>query len=351
MRNYFTSIILGLLLSCSAEKTDLKIEINRFIDEPIIPPFLKEEIGSNINGPSLIKTPDWIKNPLGKYYLYFADHKGDRIKLAYSEDLDGPWKIHAGGTLQLKNSHFLTKKPDIPDDFDLNSLGERDAHIDHIKHIPKKIADLTYPHIASPDAHVDEINQRIVMYYHGLDEFGLQKTRVAVSNDGINFLARKKIVGWPYFRKFSYKGYEYGISMPGVIYKNSGDLEDFTIVNQVMDEDTRHSAVMVHEDELLIFYTKKGDKPERILLTTIDLTLPLTSWKTSKPIEVLKPEKEWEGATLPLYKSVESAINIPANQLRDPAIYSENGRNYLLYSVRGENGIGIVEFTIFQAKK
>ena len=350
MKNYFTALILGLLLSCSAKETEVKIEINRFIDEPIIPPFLEEEIGSNINGPSLIKAPAWIKSPLGKYYLYFADHKGDRIKLAFAENLEGPWKIYTGGTLQLKDSHFLTQRPEIPDDFDVNELGVRDVHRDHIGHIPKKIDDLTYPHIASPDVHVDEINQRIVMYYHGLDEFGLQKTRVAVSNDGINFLARKKIVGWPYFRKFSYKDLDYAISMPGVIYKNSGDLEDFTIVNQIMDEDTRHSAVMVDEDKLLIFYTRKGDKPERILLTTIDLTLPSPLRKTSKPIEVLKPEKEWEGASLPLYKSVASAINIPANQLRDPAIFIEDDKNYLLYSIRGENGIAIVEFSITNAK-
>ena len=235
-------------MSCDAKETEVKIEINRFIDEPIIPPFLEEEIGSNINGPSLIQAPAWIRSPLGKYYLYFADHKGDRIKLAFAENLEGPWKIYTGGTLQLKDSHFLTQRPEIPDDFDVNELGVRDVHRGHIDHIPKKIDDLTYPHIASPDVHVDEINQRIVMYYHGLDEFGLQKTRVAVSNDGINFLARKKIVGWPYFRKFSYKGLDYAISMPGVVYKNSGDLEDFTIVNQIMDEDTRHSAVMGDED-------------------------------------------------------------------------------------------------------
>ena len=63
----------------------MKIKITRFVDEPIIPPFLEQEIGSNINGPSLIRVPDWIEDSLGKYYLYFADHKGDRIKLAYSD--------------------------------------------------------------------------------------------------------------------------------------------------------------------------------------------------------------------------------------------------------------------------
>ena len=31
------------------------------------------------------------------------------------------------------------------------------------------------------------------------------------------------------------------------------------------------------------------------------------------------------------------------NQLRDPAIYEEDGRCYLLYAVGGEAGIGIAE--------
>ena len=344
MRNYLFSIILGLLISCHAKETNMQVKIKRFVDKPIIPPFLEEEIGSNINGPSLIRAPDWIKDRLGKYYLYFADHKGDRIKMAYSDSLSGPWKIHIGGTLHLKESYFLTNEPDIPEDFDISELKPRDAHPEQIDHIPQKITDLTYPHIASPDVHIDKTKQEIIMYYHGLDEFGLQKTRVAVSTNGLDFIARKKIVGWPYFKKFSYQGENYGISMPGIIYRNFGDIDDFSIVNQVMGENTRHSAVMVSGDKLIIFFSRKGDKPERILLTTIDLRLDPEMWSTSEPIEILRPEKEWEGSTLPLYKSVESAINIPANQLRDPAVYSENGRNYLLYSLRGENGIGIVEF-------
>jgi hypothetical protein len=27
-----------------------------------------------------------------RYYLYFADHKGDYIRLAYAEALMGPWQ-------------------------------------------------------------------------------------------------------------------------------------------------------------------------------------------------------------------------------------------------------------------
>ena len=37
----------------------------------------------------------------------------------------------------------------------------------------------TTPHIASPDVHVDDLNRRIVMYYHGLNGLGQQVTRAA----------------------------------------------------------------------------------------------------------------------------------------------------------------------------
>jgi hypothetical protein len=33
----------------------------------------------------------------------------------------------------------------------------------------------------------------------------------------------------------------------------------------------------------------------------------------------------------------------PVRQLRDPAIFPENGKTYLLYSIAGENGIAIAE--------
>ena len=44
--------------------------------DPLIiqPNMLPNKDGDNINGPSLIKVPDWVENPLGKYYLYFSHH-------------------------------------------------------------------------------------------------------------------------------------------------------------------------------------------------------------------------------------------------------------------------------------
>ncbi|MCD6520797.1 MAG: hypothetical protein J7M05_12845 [Anaerolineae bacterium] len=61
------------------------MRIERLSTNPIIHPGLDESIGSNINGPSLIRVPLWIKNPLGKYYLYFASHHGQYIRLAYAD--------------------------------------------------------------------------------------------------------------------------------------------------------------------------------------------------------------------------------------------------------------------------
>ena len=81
----------------------MDIKVKKFNNGLIIHPGLSEEIGQNIQGPSLIKTPDWIPNKLAKYYLYFADHKGDNIKLAYSDNLLGPWEIFNGGTPLLSS--------------------------------------------------------------------------------------------------------------------------------------------------------------------------------------------------------------------------------------------------------
>jgi hypothetical protein len=42
-------------------------------------------MGDNINGPAAIRVPEWIENPLGNYYLYFAHHQGTYIRLAYAD--------------------------------------------------------------------------------------------------------------------------------------------------------------------------------------------------------------------------------------------------------------------------
>jgi hypothetical protein len=54
----------------------MNIRVTRLANGPIIGPHLHPSIGVNIQGPSLIRVPDWIEHRLGAYYLYFANHKG-----------------------------------------------------------------------------------------------------------------------------------------------------------------------------------------------------------------------------------------------------------------------------------
>src|SRR6185503_14642331 len=68
------------LLTPAPRKAIKKITVERLAGNPMIyPSMMPSGIGANINGPSLIRVPSWIPNPLGKYYLYFAHHKGRYI--------------------------------------------------------------------------------------------------------------------------------------------------------------------------------------------------------------------------------------------------------------------------------
>ena len=44
------------------------VRVERLLDGPIITPDLHPSIGVNIQGPSLIRVPDWVPDPLGAYY-------------------------------------------------------------------------------------------------------------------------------------------------------------------------------------------------------------------------------------------------------------------------------------------
>ena len=103
----------------------------------------------------------------------------------------------------------------------------------------------------------------------------------------------------------------------------------------------RHSSVLVLGDTLYIFFTKVGDIPEKILLSKINLNQKSYKWDPSEPIEITRPEFDWEGANLPLQKSARSSINMPVNQLRDPFIFKEKENVYMFYAVKGESGIAI----------
>jgi len=77
------------------------------------------------------------------------------------------------------------------------------------------------------------------------------------------------------------------------------------------------------------------------MLSTIELTSDWMDWEESTEGVLLKPEFEWEGANAPIEPSVRSTAYGQVNQLRDPALYVEDGLVYLLYAVAGESGIAL----------
>ncbi|QNL52411.1 hypothetical protein H8S90_05100 [Olivibacter sp. SDN3] len=278
---------------------------------------LKESDGTNINGPSLIKTPDWLPNKLGKYYLYFAHHQGKYIRLAYTDDLKKNWKIFDKGTLQLT-----------------------DCAVCH-------------GHVASPDVFVDDTNKQIVLYFHSpLVENQQSKGQYsyrAASDDGINFKVDTTALGISYFRVFDWNGTHYAIARTGQLYRSKDGGLTFESGPNPFDKIQRktnylrHAAVKVSGDKLFVFYSNIGDKPERILLSTLDLNDDWRTWHPSKPITIVQPEKDYEGVNLPQLPSEIGAKFGEVHQLRDPAFFEEDGKWYLLYSTAGESGIAIGE--------
>ncbi|KON31146.1 hypothetical protein AC482_01805 [miscellaneous Crenarchaeota group-15 archaeon DG-45] len=322
----------------------VSVRAERLLNGPIITEATHPSIGANIQGPSLIRIPDWVEGHLGRYYIYFADHKGSYIRLAYADDLLGPWTVYPPGSLQLGQSHFPTEPPEAPPeqvDTFIARARSMGFNLDGLGHDPVK--ELTWSHIASPDVHVDHENARIVMYFHGLESFGNQVTRVATSRDGIHFEARPEVLGRSYWRAFSHEGYTYALAMPGQLYRSRESLTGFEAGPLLFNPDMRHAALLKKDDTLYVFWTQVGHVPERILLSTIDLSGDWENWQETEATEILRPETDWEGGDAPLEPSVRSVAYGHVNQLRDPAIYVEDDDVYLLYAVAGESGIAIAK--------
>jgi len=289
-------------------------QIIRFKENPIIKPEMSSSIGTNINGPSLIRTPDWLPQPLGRYYLYFAHHMGKYIRLAYADRLAGPWKIYEPGTLKLSET----------------------AGLDHI---------------ASPDVHIDHRRREIRMYFHcpaqGWTE--PQATMVATSKNGINFKASSEVLGEWYFRVFQWGANHYAFARGTPLYRSRDGLTSFEAAPSPLQKNptsfpkVRHTAVKLDGNTLAVFFSRIGDKPERILMSKIELTEDWKNWQATEPLTVLAPEMVYEGTDLPLEASKPDDAPGRVRQLRDPAIFHEGGKTYLLYSVAGESGIAIAE--------
>lgn len=332
-------------------------KVVRFKENPIIRPEMFSGLASNnICFPSLIRVPPWLPNPLGKYYLYFADHHGDYIRLAYAERVEGPWKIYEPGTLKMEQVVDTARAAS-----------------------PGKAAAVKGGHIASPDVHVDDDRREIRMYFHykmtPAKAWG-HRSGVAISQDGIHFQpVGSKPLGEPYFRVFRRDGYYYAVDRVGDLTRSRDGLADFEAGNpnfaaavghkvrgtglgtiskrnaikrqkgetENLPGEIRHTGLKLDGDVLTVFFSRGGDLPEHIMCAQSVLTGDWKTWRLSPPVTVLKPTMDYEGGNMPLEPAKNSELHeLPrplARDLRDPFIFREDGQTYLLYSVAGERGI------------
>ncbi len=289
--------------------------VTRCANNPLITPESSPTIGTNINGPAVIRVPSWLPNPLGTYYMYFGHHGGKFIRLAYADALEGPWTVYEPGTLQLT-----------------------------------EVASTFKSHIASPDIYLDSTARKVYLFYHGLANEGGQQSGVAVSSNGIDFTpAYPEPVTEFYFRVFEWRHFFYGVSKhgkdeSGMIHRSFQVDRPYVAVKDIVPHQ-RHAAVLRKGRLLCVFYSRIGDAPERILLSTIDLGRPPTQWDASEPLEVIRPEYDYEGVNYPIEPSVPASAT-GVHQLRDPGIFEEGGRYYLFYSIAGEEGIAMAELDL-----
>ena len=154
--------------------------------------------------PSLIKMEGRVRNPLGKYYLYYSPHKHAGIGLVYSDSIEGPWKEYEGNP--------VVKDAAIPDIRWIEAMGrfhlwahrknsqtemwtsEDGLHFDyHGTSIDaKSIGTRNASYTRAYEYPLDRYGNKYIMLYSGfIEERGIRCVWLAHSKDGANWVQVK----------------------------------------------------------------------------------------------------------------------------------------------------------------
>lgn len=296
---------------------------------------------NNLNGPSPIKVPDWIGDPLGKYYLYFASHKGSKIELAYSDSILGPWRYHPNGVLTLEESTFPRQLIRTKTEY-VSRFKKRKLELGS-KFTQEGFEKSHTAHIASPDVHLDKANRTVKMYFHGIQENMSQSTRLAVSKDGLAFDVVTEDLGPPYMRVFDVNSRKFAIASRGVVLTQESNSGVFTQIGDLGKPRLRHCDVYLTDSRLYVFWSQVGDSPEHILVSEFDSRKGAPFSHEIATYSLLKPEFAWEGANLPNIESRWGAAWSRVNQIRDPGVLVDGNKTHMFYSICGEAGFARCE--------
>ena len=353
-RRYGRVVALAVLIAVSvqlptavAQSAGGALNARRLAQNPLITVSSSLTLGDNVNGPTVVRVPEWVDRPLGKYYMYFANHMGTFVRLAYAPAVSGPWKVHEPGVLDVHDTAFFREQPD-----------------------PVETREDFYTHVASPEILFDAAARRIVIWTHGwwtrgerwpvkpadartwarANGYG-QYTQSAVSNDGLHFTVQPAVTKTSYLRVFARGSSYFGVSRLGLVSRASNPLDEFVPGPNVFRGTAfagrvRHVALVVRNNRLLVFFTAIGDAPERVYMSSVDLVADWQAWHASAFTEVLAPETAYECVDLPNVPSEGGDISAPAKQIRDPFVFEDEGRAFLFYSTCGEQGIAAAEITL-----
>jgi hypothetical protein len=350
LRGSMLGAILGTILLVAdpaAVAGPTKVTARRLPQNPLITLKSSPSLGDNVNGPSIVRVPDWIDRPLGRYYMYFAHHMGTYIRLAYADRIEGPWRVYEPGVVPVANTAFYRPQPDPPENLEN-----------------------FYTHVASPEVYVDHANRRLVMWFHGWFTEGQrwpageaaarawaqkngygQYTQAADSRDGLAFDIRPPITRTSYLRVFPKDNALYGMARLGLLLRSSGAAAAFEsgpnpFAGGPYAGRVRHVALLQRGAALYVFFTAIGDDPERVMVATVETGGDWTTWRAADASEVVRPEAPYECPNLRGAPSEAGDVKGPVKQLRDPAVFEENGRTWLFYSICGEQGIAAAEIEI-----
>ena len=339
--------VLPSVLRSAQQPASGPVRVTRFATNPLVTVKSSSTLGGNVNGPTVIRVPDWVERPLGRYYMYFANHRDVFIRLAYADAPAGPWTIHEPGVWHVRDSSLYRPQPDSARFGGFNT------------------------HFASPEIFIDNANRRIVLWAHGwytngehwptepkaaqqwANEKGYgQFTQSAVSPDGLRFTGQPAITKESYIRVFQRGGELLGMSRLGVLLRAPNPLTSFTVGPSAFRDTAygsnrvRHVALVPRGDRLHVLFTAIGDAPESLMHATIDMTREWKDWRVSTPQIVMRPETDYECANLPVAPSAVGDIFEPARQIRDPHVLEDGGKTYLFYVLCGEQGVAGAEITL-----
>ncbi len=291
--------------------------VHRLPRNPIIlPDIIPDADQDNIMSATLVHVPKWVQHPKGKYYLYFGRHHHEaNIFMAYSNHINGPYKLHSEPVLNIEDTVYKGGN-----------------------------------HICAPAVYPNSKTKTFEMVFHGQSKQSGHNQSYASSKDGLTFTGANATLGnssaLGYLHAIREGDHWLGIGKSGRMYTAPDLAGPWTAGRALPPEHGikrwRHADLLEHKGRMWALYSALGDTPERI--RAVEILSRGKKPKVSDPIIVLTPEHKWEGADLPVTTGKNGEAKLPVHALRDPTVFKDaDGKMYILYSVKGEFGIAIAE--------